>query len=551
MLRLPFAARSARSLVIGTRALSISRTSSRRPSAPPPRRREEDDDEAVADEYDDEYYVDFEEEDGDNGVRHARFVLEHQATRHIPHALDTALSIHTLPELRRLKDAPEDSPPTVHHFAAYRLDLAYAACHRVLHEVRMRRPGHSFRRALDFGAGLSPLSWALNELWRDDDAAPETLAVEPNSKLRDLGSRLTTEGGLGIHWAGALPAAHEHEPFDLVGSTYALGPLTDEARQSAIHTLWQRTAPGGMLLLIEPATVDGFNTILGAREQLTGGGGTQLADDAAGALHPSDRGEIVAPCPHAQSCPLAPGSGKLLPWMRADKRTRSLVCHTSQLVNESCARAYLQRRQRRGRERRRKNESFCYLVVRRPATQDGASAAAERAVDDASQPDEDGDAGGWARVIRQPRKRGGHVLLDICQPSGSAVSGTVTRRKTDHRYYRLARKARQGDTFFAFDETQLEGVHSDLVMPTYKPARKALSTASAEPSVAKDAALLESPEQLRRELQKAVDAGLVYDPKAASRPRDEPDEPDEVGEDDDECVEEYYYDEGEGEPGPK
>ena len=136
-----------------------------------------------------------------------------------------------------------------------------------------------------------------------------------------------------------------------------------------------------------------------------------------------------------------------------------MVCHTSQLVNESCARAYLQRRHRRGRERRRKHESFCYLVVRRPATQDGASAAAERAVDDASQPDEDGDAGGWARVIRQPRKRGGHVLLDICQPSGSAVSGTVTRRKTDHRYYRLARKARQGDTFFAFDETQLEGVH--------------------------------------------------------------------------------------------
>ena len=61
----------------------------------------------------------------------------------------------------------------------------------------------------------------------------------------------------------------------------------------------------------------------------------------------------------------------------------------------------------------------------------------------------------------------------------------------------------------------------------------------------------QSPEQLRRELQKAADAGLVYDPKAASRPPDEPDEPDEVGEDDDEYVEEYYYDEGEGEPGPK
>ena len=87
----------------------------------------------------------------------------------VSHASVQALQLHTLPalrtqnakfKLRRRRDpAVEPPPPTVHDFVALRLDRAYAASARVLHEACARDPDYSPRSALDFGLPLLPISF--------------------------------------------------------------------------------------------------------------------------------------------------------------------------------------------------------------------------------------------------------------------------------------------------------------------------------------------------------------------------------------------------------
>ena len=121
----------------------------------------------------------------------------------------------------------------MHDFATHRLDLMYAASHRVLHEARVRLPGLAPQRALDFGAGLAPFAWATHALWGADDS-PETVAVEPNPQLSTLGKTLAAEAGLSIRWTYNLPSLSDEAPFDLVSAAYTLAPLPPRARRSGL-----------------------------------------------------------------------------------------------------------------------------------------------------------------------------------------------------------------------------------------------------------------------------------------------------------------------------
>ena len=73
------------------------------------------------------------------------------------------------------------------------------------------------------------------------------------------------------------------------------------------------------------------------------------------------------------------------------------------------------------------DEKFSYLVVERPSS--GSSASLTH-----------------SRIVRGPRRRGGHVLLDLCTPSGDLrVSQVVSRSHGEA--YRVARKLNWGDTY--------------------------------------------------------------------------------------------------------
>ena len=123
-----------------------------------------------------------------------------------------------------------------------------------------------------------------------------------------------------------------------------------EAVEATLLALWERTAPGGVLALVEPATAEGFGQLTLAREILCGSG------EAGGVA--GGEAQIVAPCAHMQRCPLAPG-GPLQEWHAGKRRRKQKdLCYSSQRYHESNARSFSERKSRRGRERLQHTADF-------------------------------------------------------------------------------------------------------------------------------------------------------------------------------------------------
>jgi len=110
---------------------------------------------------------------------------------------------------------------------------------------------------------------------------------------------------------------------------------------------------------------------------------------------------VIAPCPHAHTCPLAPPD-----W-----------CHFAQRVARSRA-----HRQTKRADVPWEDEKFIYVAVsRHPAARTGA------------------------RVVARPRKAGGHTTLKLCRPDGSASDQVVSRR--DGALFKRARSVDWGSLF--------------------------------------------------------------------------------------------------------
>jgi hypothetical protein len=103
-----------------------------------------------------------------------------------------------------------------------------------------------------------------------------------------------------LRWRQRLPprsrssAAQEERRHDLVVASYVLGELrSGSERRRTVQELWRLTAPGGVLVLVEPGTPPGATFILQARQQVLEGAGEEP-----GGAH------VLAPCPHDGRCPL-------------------------------------------------------------------------------------------------------------------------------------------------------------------------------------------------------------------------------------------------------
>ena len=179
--------------------------------------------------------------------------------------------------------------------------------------------------------------------------------------------------------ATALP---DLAPRDLVTLAYVLDELDPAARDPLVDRLWSLTAD--TLLIVEPGTPAGWQRILRARDRLI----------AAGA-------HLVAPCPHASPCPLAPPD-----W-----------CHFCRRV----ARSRLHLRVKDA-DVPWEDEKFVYIAASRHA-----------------------GAAPQARVIAHPRASKGLVSLKLCQRDGTAADKVVTRRDGDA--FKAARRADWGDAF--------------------------------------------------------------------------------------------------------
>jgi len=250
-------------------------------------------------------------------------------------------------------------------YLAVRLPATYAAVRASFTAVAQARPDFAPKTALDIGAGPGTALWAAADCWPD---LADALLVEASPVFRACADELAARARLPrVTWRIADVAREiiDCEPRDLVTLAYMLGELAPSARPSLLERLWRVTTD--TLVIVEPGTPAGWQRILAARRELV------------------ERGAyVVAPCPHAHACPLAPPD-----W-----------CHFAERVPRSRL-----HRQAKGGEVPWEDEKFSYVALARarPAWQ-------------------------GARVIARPRKASGRVTLKLCRGDGTAGDQLFSRR---------------------------------------------------------------------------------------------------------------------------
>jgi ribosomal protein RSM22 (predicted rRNA methylase) len=266
-------------------------------------------------------------------------------------------------------------------YLAVRLPATYAAVRASLGAITEARPDFTPKTALDVGAGPGTALCAAVECW---PALTDALMIEASPIFRAFGEQLTADiGQPHITWRTCDVVVDEIDggPRDLVTLAYVLNELAARDRRRLLERLWRLTAD--TLVIVEPGTPAGWQRILAARRQLIEAGA-----------------HMIAPCPHANTCPLQPPD-----W-----------CHFARRVARSRI-----HRQAKGADVPWEDEKFSYVAVSRTAATTSG-----------------------ARVIARPRKASGRVTLKLCRPDGSAVSQLFSRR--DGAMFRRASRSDWGSS---------------------------------------------------------------------------------------------------------
>ena len=208
-----------------------------------------------------------------------------------------------------------------------------------------------------------------------------TLLVERDQQFIDIGKKLIPDSS--VSW---MPCTIDEvkvvQSFDLVTISYALGEQDEEARERLIDLAFAKTKK--WLVIVEPGTPHGYKAVIGARERLLGKGA-----------------QIVAPCPHSDACPMQGGD-----W-----------CHFATRLS----RGHLHRIAK-GAALGFEDEKYSYIVMSR---------------------EHDVSAHDNNRVVREPARRSGHVIVTLCTHNGQLEQKTISRRDKEH--YCLAKKVEWGD----------------------------------------------------------------------------------------------------------
>jgi ribosomal protein RSM22 (predicted rRNA methylase) len=265
-------------------------------------------------------------------------------------------------------------------YLAARLPATFAAVRAAMEYTAGMLPDFSPQTLLDVGAGPGTALWAAADCWPDVASAS---MIEGSAAMRSWGEMLAREAAVpDIRWHGGDAADHlaQQLPHDLVTLAYVLSELAPDAQDRLIERLWALTRD--TLLVVEPGTPAGWRRVLRAREVLLGAGAN-----------------MIAPCPHAQACPLQEPD-----W-----------CHFSRRVSRSRI-----HRLAKEAEVPWEDEKYIYLAVSRRA---------------ADLPK--------ARVIAPPQQTSGKVSLKLCQRDGTSAQRLVTRREGED--YKIARRVEWGD----------------------------------------------------------------------------------------------------------
>jgi ribosomal protein RSM22 (predicted rRNA methylase) len=230
------------------------------------------------------------------------------------------------------------------------------------------------------GAVPGAATWAAAQAF----ALERITCIERNVAFAAIGRRLATASETpalrAAHWlTGDIGTLDDLPPHDVLVLSYVLGEIPGPQVEQFIRVAWGKA--GALLVLIEPGTPDSFRRVHAVRALL-------LARGA----------HLVAPCPHAKTCPmLATGD-----WCHFAARLERTAAHRRL---KSGALGY-------------EDEKFSYL------------AAAKRPV---APPD--------SRVLRHPFIHPGHLRLTLCRPERPEQ---ITVTKSQKSLWRYARKLAWG-----------------------------------------------------------------------------------------------------------
>jgi len=275
-----------------------------------------------------------------------------------------------------------DTDEAARAYVATRLPATYAAIRRAMDMLQetMDPLTPAPETLLDVGAGPGTALWAAADTWPELGAAT---MVEASDPIRRVGQLLAEASGVSHRrWldgrAGDL--VDKAELADLVTLAYVLDELREGERDQLVDALWRKARH--LLLIVEPGTPAGWRRILAARRRL-------LAQGA----------NIVAPCPHSQTCPLVGQD-----W-----------CHFAVRLPRSRI-----HRLAKGADAPFEDEKFIFLAAARAPAPTAA-----------------------ARILAPPQQGSGKVRLKLCRPDGRADDVLMTRRDGDA--FKAARRAFWGD----------------------------------------------------------------------------------------------------------
>ena len=280
---------------------------------------------------------------------------------------------------RRGSSLPDDL--AVLAYVATRMPATLAVARAVLRELRARCPALKVERLLDLGSGPGTTLWAAG--FEIPELVHATL-VEPGAATATMARRLLHESSLDRRVATtwyprAIDVPRTDDAHDLVVVGYLLTELDDTSRRALLNLAWEQCR--GAVIVIVPGSTEGYQAMLDSRTQLLGLGAN-----------------LVAPCPHAETCPLPEDD-----W-----------CHFGVRLNRSSL-----HRRLKGGSLPYEDEKYGYLVATR-----GAGHPAS------------------ARVLRRPWKHHRRVTLRLCGADG--VRDEVVTR-TNRVAYRHARKVKWGE----------------------------------------------------------------------------------------------------------
>jgi len=289
-------------------------------------------------------------------------------------------------------------------------------------------------------------------------------------------------------------SAREKGKFDIVIAPHTLWPLKEDyLRKQHVSNLWSLvSSQGGVLILLEKGVPRGFEMIGGARNYLLdrriASPGSEKNDvdvdspeyiNIDGVID-KEKGMIIAPCTNHKACPMYVKGGP--------SKGRKDYCHFEQrYVRPAFLQKILGARDKnhedvqfsyisvmRGRDLRDADElavpqgekatNRAFLGYERGDMEDELQAAnfdpTAPAVPEVDDVYETNRAGGphslsLPRAIMPPLKRTGHVILDLCTPSGTLERWTVPR-SFSKQAFRDARKSSWGDLWALGAKTRVQ-----------------------------------------------------------------------------------------------